>query len=1398
MKGIVGGFGTSLVAGIAPAGPAIAALAPALATAGAAAGALKLGLSGVGDAFKAAFADTSKQASSAASATKAVESAQRGLANAQRALADARVQAAQRVQDAQKQVLSAERDLTDAQRDARDVQADLNSARQEASRALEDMNQRLAESQLNERDAVLRLSEAQKELTAAQSKPGVTPDELARLQLAYDRAKLNLQEQQTETKRLKDDTSKANKAGVDGSAQVLAARQKIAEADRNVADKQQALSDAQAGVDQARADGARQIQDAQRGVADAAAAVADAQAAAAAQTSQLDQAMSKLAPNAQSFVRAVQGLGPAWDHMRLSVQNALFQGLDGTVSTLGRTTIPILQRQLTATGGIWNQIAKSAAGAITGMAKSGMLDKILSGANKNLAVFKDTPKQLITAFGQLTVAAQPAFNKLLTGFAGAIKSFTDGLSKSFTSGGLKQAIDTAFGLISQLGGILGDAFATVSNILKAASDAGGQALGVVGALFEQLRKITAMPEVQAALKQIFTSVAQIVGAIAPVIGAIIQAALPLVAALAPVIATLAQTLGPALATLATALGQALMPIITALSPAITVVGDALARMVTALSPVLVVIGQVLGMIVDALMPIFTPLVGLITQVVEALAGPLTAVFEGLKPYYGLLGQLFTTVFGAIAPLIGPVVDVLGQVAKLLAGVFSQAIGIAVDAITPLVPVIGDMISTFVDALLPVMPTLSDAFTAIADAALQLLAPLGDVASQLVTSLAPVLADITPVIAELAGLFAGALAQALPPLTGVLLTLVQALDPLWPLISQIVAQVLELAAGVLVQLMPSILQLVQAGIGLSLALLPLLPSLAQIVTLVLELAVNVLSWLLPPLLGLVSLLVGAFATALSTAIGWISGMVKWVSTLVGWVVDHLVPAFLTLRDKGIAAWGKLKSGISTAWGAIKAYVLYPIRDFFTKTVPGWATTLKNKVVGAFNGARDGLGTAWSAIKRNVLNPIGTFFTKTIPGWGTTLKNGMVGAFDAARKGIKIAWDKLKDIAKVPVAFVVNTVYNDGLRKVWNLVTDAFGGKHLDPIRGFATGGIMPGYTPGRDVHLVPSTAGPVALSGGEAIMRPEWTRAVGPGYVEAMNAAARQGGVGGVRGALGFKDGGIFSGIGDALGGAWDKVKSGYNWLKDTFGGAVKAGVKHVVYPLIDAIPGGKIGFVGMLKDAMKNLALKLVGAGEEGDKRSTPNVKYTPSKGVEQWRPVVLKALAEVHQSRGLAQSTLRRMNQESGGNPKAVNLWDSNAKAGYPSTGLMQVIRPTFQHYAGKYRHKGPFMYGVSIDPMANIYSSMKYALGAYGSLSRAYDRPGGYDSGGWLGPGQSGVNNLRQPEAVLTPAQWSTMATLADRSALGDMTVNVWVGNQQITDITRAEIRNAEQELLQVLNAN
>lgn len=73
--------------------------------------------------------------------------------------------------------------------------------------------------------------------------------------------------------------------------------------------------------------------------------------------------------------------------------------------------------------------------------------------------------------------------------------------------------------------------------------------------------------------------------------------------------------------------------------------------------------------------------------------------------------------------------------------------------------------------------------------------------------------------------------------------------------------------------------------------------------------------------------------------------------------------------------------------------------------------------------------------------------------------------------------------------------------------------------------------------------------------------------------------------------------------------------------------------------------------------------------------------GVGRWRKVIKKAASAMHVSldSGDMNHILTVIQHESGGNPKVANNWDSNAKAGTPSKGLIQFIDPTFQHYAMK-----------------------------------------------------------------------------------------------------------------------
>ncbi|NKX90375.1 transglycosylase SLT domain-containing protein [Nocardia coubleae] len=78
----------------------------------------------------------------------------------------------------------------------------------------------------------------------------------------------------------------------------------------------------------------------------------------------------------------------------------------------------------------------------------------------------------------------------------------------------------------------------------------------------------------------------------------------------------------------------------------------------------------------------------------------------------------------------------------------------------------------------------------------------------------------------------------------------------------------------------------------------------------------------------------------------------------------------------------------------------------------------------------------------------------------------------------------------------------------------------------------------------------------------------------------------------------------------------------------------------------------------------------------------------------------------GSYEGIMRNIMRESTGNPQAINLWDSNAAAGIPSKGLLQVIDPTFAAY---------HVEGTPFDvwhPVANIVAACNYAADRYGSM--------------------------------------------------------------------------------------
>ena len=119
--------------------------------------------------------------------------------------------------------------------------------------------------------------------------------------------------------------------------------------------------------------------------------------------------------------------------------------------------------------------------------------------------------------------------------------------------------------------------------------------------------------------------------------------------------------------------------------------------------------------------------------------------------------------------------------------------------------------------------------------------------------------------------------------------------------------------------------------------------------------------------------------------------------------------------------------------------------------------------------------------------------------------------------------------------------------------------------------------------------------------------------------------------------------------------------------------------------------------------------GGGGGNTLTPpgGAQYADQAQVESW----ISQAFQVLESNGVPASELDQagvlliIEHESSGNPNAINNWDSNAQAGDPSRGLMQVIGTTFDAY------KLPGHDSI-YDPVDNIIAGVRYALSRYGSI--------------------------------------------------------------------------------------
>lgn len=396
-----------------------------------------------------------------------------------------------------------------------------------------------------------------------------------------------------------------------------------------------------------------------------------------------EESLKNLAPAARDFARAVRSVKPAFDEMRLDVQESLFQGLADVVQPLADRYLPI------ATAG-FQGIARQA-----GMAGRSVADFLLQGEQvQKVGVFS---ANLQVAFGNLAGALRPAVSGLLDlvttgstflpGLTSALSEwatqFSEKISAAAKSGALAAFFQRSIDTLKMLGQIAGNVFGSIRNIIGSANSESGGFLVRIQEMTAKFEAFTGSSEGQSAFGGFFESMRRVV-----------------------------ESLGPAFFSLITIIGRDFLPILADIAeiigPVLRPLFEVFGRLLQSLRPLIAAIAQAFGTALEALGPFFDALAEAINGAMPTL-GPIiqdigeafALLFEAMVPLAPLFVELLEAILPIIPPFIQMIAEIMPEIIELIEALMPVIIALA-DGFVQFLPILTDVVNFLLNVFVPIV------------------------------------------------------------------------------------------------------------------------------------------------------------------------------------------------------------------------------------------------------------------------------------------------------------------------------------------------------------------------------------------------------------------------------------------------------------------------------------------------------------------------------------------------------------------------------------------------------------------------------------------------------------------------------------------------------------------------
>jgi tape measure domain-containing protein len=288
--------------------------------------------------------------------------------------------------------------------------------------------------------------------------------------------------------------------------------------------------------------------------------------------------------------------------------------------------------------------------------------------------------------------------------------------------------------------------------------------------------------------------------------------------------------------------------------------------------------------------------------------------------------------------------------------------------------------------------------------------------------------------------------------------------------------------------------------------------------------SILNWIYATIIKpVVDLVVGAFNGIIDfwngVLVPGLQAVGNWFMSILNWIYTTIIQPVISLI---VGAF----NGIIDFWNGVLIPALQAVGNWFMSILNWIYTTIIQPVISLIVGAFGMLTDFWNNTLKPVIDTVATWFSVVIGG----AINGVKSFIDDLVRGFQTLMTFIGDKLQPVIDGIRGTfetlgrIIGDVLGKIGQFANNPLGGvqdwlgikkdgngQGLMPANSgggvysgggvvqaaFAGGGVLGGYSPGRDSILA-------RLSPGESVLVPELTRAIGPQNIMAANAAASGG------------------------------------------------------------------------------------------------------------------------------------------------------------------------------------------------------------------------------------------------------------------------------------------------------